>query len=68
MILCSFVLASERWRLLLVVGGGAGVRGAALRAYLAGAFANNLLPTGFGGDALRAWIVARRRACRSPAR
>jgi uncharacterized protein (TIRG00374 family) len=29
-----------------------------VRAYLAGAFANNLLPTGFGGDALRAWMVS----------
>jgi uncharacterized membrane protein YbhN (UPF0104 family) len=30
-----------------------------LRAYVSGAFANNLLPTGFGGDAVRAWLVAR---------
>jgi uncharacterized membrane protein YbhN (UPF0104 family) len=32
----------------------------AIRAYGIGAFANNLLPTGFGGDAVRAWLVARR--------
>jgi uncharacterized protein (TIRG00374 family) len=58
LILCSFVLASERWRMLLVVAEVVTSLRAALRAYLAGAFANNLLPTGFGGDALRAWIVA----------
>ena len=31
-----------------------------VRAYAIGAFSNNLLPTSFGGDAVRAWIVARR--------
>ena len=31
-----------------------------LRGYFAGAFANNFLPTGFGGDAVRALVVARR--------
>jgi uncharacterized protein (TIRG00374 family) len=29
-----------------------------VRAYWIGLFANNLLPTGFGGDAVRAWLVA----------
>ena len=58
-ILGSFVVASERWRMLLVVARVTTSLAGALRAYLAGAFANNLLPTGFGGDALRAWMVAR---------
>ena len=58
LILGSFVVASERWRMLLVVADIDAAPIAALRAYLAGAFANNLLPTGFGGDALRAWLVA----------
>lgn len=35
---------------------------ATLRAYAIGAFTNNLLPTSFGGDAVRAWIVARKGA------
>jgi glycosyltransferase 2 family protein len=29
----------------------------ALRAYLIGMFSNNLLPSGFGGDAVRAWVI-----------
>ena len=55
----ALLIGALRWHLLL--------RGAALpvgliqslRAYGIGAFANNLLPTGFGGDAVRAWIVGR---------
>jgi uncharacterized membrane protein YbhN (UPF0104 family) len=54
----SFLVASERWRMLLTVARIPSRSGRTLRAYLAGAFANNLLPTGFGGDALRAWLVA----------
>jgi glycosyltransferase 2 family protein len=30
-----------------------------LRAYGVGVFSNNFLPTGFGGDAVRAWLVGR---------
>jgi glycosyltransferase 2 family protein len=30
-----------------------------LRAYWIGIFSNNFLPTGFGGDAVRAWLIAR---------
>jgi glycosyltransferase 2 family protein len=58
LILFSFLIASERWRILLVVARVTTSLGRAVRAYLAGAFANNLLPTGFGGDALRAWMVS----------
>ena len=56
--LASFVVASERWRRLLAVARIESPPGRTLRAYVAGAFANNMLPTGFGGDALRAWLVA----------
>jgi glycosyltransferase 2 family protein len=59
LILCSFLVASVRWRMLLVVAEVPTALGRTIRAYLAGAFANNLLPTGFGGDALRAWLVSR---------
>ncbi len=58
-LLVSFVIASERWRLLLDAADIASTSGATLRAYLAGSFANNLLPTAFGGDAVRAWLVSR---------
>jgi uncharacterized membrane protein YbhN (UPF0104 family) len=44
-----------RWHLLLP---GTPFR-EALRAYFVGAFANNLLPTGFGGDAVRSVAAAR---------
>jgi glycosyltransferase 2 family protein len=59
LILGSFLVGSARWRLLLVVARVPTRILPAVRAYLAGAFANNLLPTGFGGDALRAWLVSR---------
>jgi uncharacterized protein (TIRG00374 family) len=58
LIVCSFLVASVRWRLLLVVAEVPASIRRTVRAYLAGAFANNLLPTGFGGDALRAWMVS----------
>jgi glycosyltransferase 2 family protein len=53
----SFIVASERWRLLLAVAEIPSGAVATMRAYIAGAFANNVLPTGFGGDALRALLV-----------
>jgi uncharacterized protein (TIRG00374 family) len=58
LLFASFLVASERWRMLLVVAEIRTSPTVTFRAYLAGAFANNLLPTGFGGDALRAWLVA----------
>lgn len=54
----GFAVAAARWRALLVVGEVPVGRGPAFRAYLIGMFANNLLPTGYGGDAVRAWVVA----------
>jgi uncharacterized membrane protein YbhN (UPF0104 family) len=58
MIWAGFLLGALRWRLLLVAASIAAGAALALRAYVCGAFANNLLPTGFGGDAVRAWLVA----------
>jgi uncharacterized membrane protein YbhN (UPF0104 family) len=60
MIVGSFLVAAVRWQILL---GGAGLHPgtrATIRAYWIGAFTNNVLPTGFGGDAVRAWLVAPR--------
>ena len=59
LVVISFGVASARWRMLLVVADVPTSLLRATRAYFAGAFANNLLPTAFGGDALRAWLVAR---------
>jgi uncharacterized protein (TIRG00374 family) len=53
------VIAAIRWRELLR---GAGLDRPPLmvvRAYLIGVFANNFLPTAFGGDFARAWLLAR---------
>jgi uncharacterized protein (TIRG00374 family) len=59
LLFASQLIAAVRWRLLLV---GAGLNRpllAVVRAYLIGAFANNFLPTAFGGDFARAWLLAR---------
>jgi uncharacterized protein (TIRG00374 family) len=53
----ALAVAGARWHIFLLA---AGVRTGflrALRAYEIGMFANNFLPTGFGGDVARAWIV-----------
>ncbi len=55
----SQLIAAVRWRLLLK---GADLDRPLLmvvRAYLIGVFANNFLPTAFGGDFARAWLLAR---------
>ncbi len=52
------LLGAARWSLLLR---GAGIDRPlphVVRAYLVGLFANNFLPTSFGGDAARAWVIA----------
>ena len=55
----ALAVAAWRWQRLLVSAElPAGPR-AVLRGYFMGAFANNFLPTGFGGDAVRALTVAR---------
>lgn len=53
------MIAAVRWRLLLT---GASLDRPLLmviRAYLVGVFANTFLPTAFGGDFTRAWLLAR---------
>ena len=54
----AFVVASIRWHALLNVADVEVSYRDSLRAYLIGMFANNLLPSGYGGDAVRAWVVA----------
>lgn len=55
----AIVIAGFRWLLFLrAARAGAGVF-QAIRAYEIGMFANNFLPTGFGGDVARGWIVGR---------
>ena len=56
----ALVVGAVRWHAFLRSGGPATSLGAAVRAYGVGAFANNLLPTGFGGDLVRAMLVAPR--------
>lgn len=53
----AFVLAALRWRALLESAWVHVSHFEALRAYFMGMFSNNLLPTGYGGDAVRAWVV-----------
>jgi uncharacterized membrane protein YbhN (UPF0104 family) len=55
----ALVVGAVRWhRLLLAAGVPVTLRQSA-RAYAIGVFSNNFLPTAFGGDAARAWLVAR---------
>jgi len=56
----SFAIGALRWR-LLARGQGVelGLEGA-LRYSWIGLFFTNVLPTGFGGDAVRAWIAGKR--------
>jgi len=54
----GFVVAAIRWRTLLTAAAVPVTLIESVRAYLVGMFANNLLPTGYGGDAVRAWVVA----------
>ena len=58
LLFASFIVAAYRWRKLLEAADVPATGGQAFNAYLIGMFANNLLPTGFGGDAVRAWVVA----------
>jgi len=62
LVLVAFVVAAIRWHILLHTAGLRPPLRETLRAYAIGAFTNNLLPTGFGGDAVRAWLVAPRGA------
>ena len=52
-------LVTYKWQLLLRAQGLALSYRQALTTYFVGLFFNNFLPTGFGGDAARAYLVAR---------
>lgn len=55
----AFMVGAVRWHALLEASSLRVSWRDTLRAYMIGAFTNNLLPTGYGGDAVRAWIVGR---------
>jgi glycosyltransferase 2 family protein len=54
----SQLIAGWRWHFLLHGAGLERSAPTAIRAYLIGVFVNNFLPTAFGGDFARAWLVA----------
>jgi uncharacterized protein (TIRG00374 family) len=58
----ALVVGGVRWHLFLLAAGLHTPPRETARAYAIGVFSNNFLPTGFGGDAARAWIVGRSRA------
>lgn len=62
LVVVAYGVAAWRWHMLLLGAQLHPTPWATLRAYAIGAFSNNLLPTSFGGDAVRAWIVGRRGA------
>jgi glycosyltransferase 2 family protein len=53
----SFLLAAVRWHLFLRAAQIGRKLPDTIRAYLLGAFTNNFLPSQFGGDATRAWMM-----------
>ena len=55
--LAALAIGAFRWQLFLKAAGIARSLSHAVRVYAIGAFANSFLPTGFGGDALRAWLA-----------
>lgn len=55
----ALVVGAVRWHLLLHGARLPTRPGETLRAYWIGTFSNNFLPTGYGGDAVRAWLVGR---------
>lgn len=62
LLVAALVVGAERWHVLLHAAEVRSPRWQTLRAYAIGVFSNSFLPTGFGGDAARAWIVGRSRA------
>jgi|SRR5215211_1106000 len=55
----ALLLGLARWQTLLHAVHLRVSLGQTARAYSIGIFSNNFLPTGFGGDVVRAWLVAR---------
>jgi glycosyltransferase 2 family protein len=56
----ALLVAAVRWWVLLDAAGLKAARGRTARVYWIGTFANNFLPSGFGGDLVRAWLIAPR--------
>jgi uncharacterized membrane protein YbhN (UPF0104 family) len=55
----SSIAAALRWNVLLHAAGLRTGAYEAIRAYVIGAFSNNFLPTAYGGDAVRGFLVGR---------
>ena len=55
----SIVISGIRWRFYLEALEMGVTAMQAQRAYFVGSFSNSALPTGFGGDAVRTWLVGR---------
>lgn len=58
-IACQLVITALRWSIVCRLLGVALARMQALRLMLIGGFFGQTLPTGLGGDAVRAWLLAR---------
>jgi glycosyltransferase 2 family protein len=58
LLVTALLIAARRWLVLLNAAAIKTTWPAARRAYLIGTFANNFLPSGFGGDAVRAVLAA----------
>jgi uncharacterized protein (TIRG00374 family) len=58
-IVLALLIGALRWHVLLHHAQLPTAPRQTLRAYGIGIFSNNFLPTGFGGDVVRAWLVAR---------
>ena len=61
LLVAAELVGAARWHVLLHGAHVGARRGQTLRAYLIGVFTDNFLPTSFGGDVTRAWIVSRSR-------
>jgi uncharacterized protein (TIRG00374 family) len=59
-LLGALAVGAIRWHLFLRAAGIGRALGATVRAYAIGAFVTSFLPTAFGGDAVRAWLVSAR--------
>ena len=55
----AMIVAALRWNVLLHAADLPASNYDAIRAFVIGTFANNFLPSAYGGDAVRAWLVAR---------
>jgi uncharacterized protein (TIRG00374 family) len=59
LIALALIVGALRWHLLLHGARLPTTAAETARAYWIGTFSNNFLPTGYGGDAVRSWLVGR---------